>query len=59
MKRDGNVGAKRNNFLSLVMGGTGNIEHAAIRQGSPGVFAVPPGVSRDSFGLCLEASGGS
>jgi hypothetical protein len=45
MERDGDIRAKRNNFLSLVMGRTGSIERAAIRQGSSEVFAVPPGVS--------------
>ena len=27
-----------------------------MRQGSHGVYAVPPGVSSTSFGVCLEAS---
>ena len=44
------------NSCHFKWGRTGSIAHAAIRQGSPGVFAVPPGVSLASFGLYLEAS---
>jgi len=42
-------------LLSLGMGErTGSIDHAAMRQGNPGVFAVPAGVWQASFGVCVE-----
>ena len=42
--------------LSSLTPNTVSIERAAIRQDSPGVFVLPPGVSWASFGVCFEAS---